>query len=271
MFILLGANLMPELPEVETYRSFFNQVALNKNIKKIQVTDIGILRNPDHKEILESNFNDFQFIETKRHGKFLFAKLSDESWISLHFGMSGSLKYRVLEENPHKHDRVLFFFDDEHYLAFKCMRKFGKIEIIKNPTNFIKKHKFGPDSLSITLEEFKGKLSKRKRSIKSALLDQSIIAGVGNLYADEALFQAKIYPNTLVLNLSTDKIDLLLRKIKLILTTAIKCKADYEEFPELYFIHHRKKDGCCPKCQSPLNQMKITQRTTYFCPKCQSM
>ena len=215
---------MPELPEVETFRSLFNQHALQEKILKIQITDIGILRKPEQQPIFENKFHNQEFIKTIRHGKFLFIQASNKIWFSMHFGMSGFLRYENINDSPHKHDRALFYFENDHYLAFNCMRKFGKLEIIKNPTNFIQEHKFGPDSISISSKQFQDQISRRKRSIKSALLDQSIIAGVGNLYADEALFQARIHPNRLIPKLTSDETSLLLKKIQSILKQAFEGK-----------------------------------------------
>ncbi len=261
---------MPELPEVENFRFFFNEHALRQVIQKVKITDSGILVNPERAKEIEQFLQGKQFTHTFRHGKYMFAQLSSNKWLMIHFGMSGFLRYRSESAAPHKHDRVLFYFTNHHYLAFNCMRKFGKTDIISTPQNFISERKFGPDALNISLSRFQQILEGRKRSIKSALLTQNVIAGVGNLYADEALYQSRIYPNSKIGDLNSSQINRLHEILVSILQTAVEFQTDYGKFPKNFFIHHRKKDGTCPRCGSTLNRLKIAQRTTYFCPSCQN-
>lgn len=260
---------MPELPEVETFRLYFAKYALDQKIQQVLITDTGILRKEEDIQILPQLLTEKKFIATLRHGKFLFCQLNSKKWILIHFGMSGYFRY-VDQINPyHKHDRVIFHFTNGYYLAFNCMRKFGHIESIKNPESYISAKKLGPDALKISYLVFKKQLEQRKRPIKSALLSQGIIAGVGNLYADETLFQSKIYPLTNCEALSDKMIQDLYEKLKNILSTAVQLQADYGKFPEHFFINYRRKGEKCPRCKHPLEITKVGQRTTYFCPNCQ--
>ena len=261
---------MPELPEVETFRRFFEKKVLDKKVKAIEIRDMGILVEESQKPTLEEKIAGNTFSSTHRHGKFLFIQMDTEPWFLIHFVLSGYFRFENTYNSYHKHDRVIFHLKAGSYLAFNCMRKFGKIENIASPPDYIEDHNLGLDALEISVNNFIEVLSGRNRSIKSALLAQNIIAGVGNLYADEVLFQTKIHPTVPCQKLTKKELTAMHSNMQRILKTAIDFKADYGKFPENYFIHHRKKEGICPRCDAPLQSLKITQRTTYFCPECQT-
>ncbi|UYP44874.1 Formamidopyrimidine-DNA glycosylase [Candidatus Lokiarchaeum ossiferum] len=260
---------MPELPEVEAFRQYFNIHALNKAITSVNIVEEKILKGSSAEKLLQF-CQQAKFIQTSRRGKFMFAKLSSEGGLLFHFGMTGDFRYSNSNEKLHKHDRLVFNFKNGYYLAYISQRKFGRVEYIANIDEYIKSQRFGPDALSITPSELQRQLQGRNRKIKSALLDQKIIAGVGNLYADEALFQAQIRPDRLTKELSADELIRLAKKIKKIMIHAVQQGNEYgEPFSSDYFISFRKKDGCCPICNTLLSRLPIAQRTTYFCEKCQ--
>lgn len=259
---------MPELPEVESFRRFFDAHALNQKIVQVQVTDERILENitqPDLKKALMHQ----KFISTHRHGKFLFCNYSSNKWLVIHFGMTGD--FRAISDNDpiEKHDRVIISFDKHRVLTFNDQRLFGLISLTNSIPEFLKERRFGPDALEIKYEDFHTRITKKHKFIKAVLLDQSVIAGVGNLYADEALFQAKIHPKIMSNNLSESQTKLLYDQIQRIFHLAIDFGADYGKFPQDFFIHKREQGGKCPRCANVLDSIKITQRTTYFCPNCQ--
>jgi formamidopyrimidine-DNA glycosylase len=258
---------MPELPEVEHFRQEFESYTFGHKILDVKVTDPGILGDiSPHK--LNSQLKGHQFTHTHRHGKFLFGEFIPGRWVVFHFGMTGSFREFAKLIPPEPHDRVLFALDNQRILAFNDQRKFGFIDIVDNIDQFIVHRKFGPDALTVNFSEFDSRLNRRTKAIKTILLDQSVIAGVGNLYADEALFQAQIHPLTLGSNLNQDQRRKLLDQIHQILQTAIKFGANYGKFPSNFFIHQRESNGICPRCASLLISRKIGGRTTYFCEKC---
>lgn len=260
---------MPELPEVEAFRQYFNTHALNKTIKSVNIVEEKILKGSSSEKMLQF-CQQMMFVQTSRRGKFMFAELSGKGAILFHFGMTGDFRYSKSDDELHKHDRIVFNFKNGHYLAYMSQRKFGRVEYISNINDYIKLRRFGPDALVITPSDLQKQLKGRNRKIKSALLDQQIIAGVGNLYADEALFQAQIRPDRLTKELSEEDIIRLAEKIKKIMMHAVHQGNEYgEPFTSDYFISFRKKDGHCPICNSPLSRQHIAQRTTYFCETCQ--
>ena len=260
---------MPELPEVENYCRYFNSYALHKSISSVKILEEKILKGSSA-ELLLTHCNHAKFIRTVRRGKFMFAELSSKGAILFHFGMTGDFRYSLVTKDFLKHDRIVFNFANGHYLAYISQRKFGRVEYIANIEDYIKLKRFGPDALALSPSTFLERLKGRKRTIKSALLDQQIIAGVGNLYADEALFHSKIRPDRQISTLSIEELIRLAKRIKQIMRQAVQQENEYgEPFSQDYFIAFRKKDGKCPLCKMPLSRQSIAQRTTFFCEHCQ--
>jgi formamidopyrimidine-DNA glycosylase len=261
---------MPELPEVESFRQEFIKSALKRKIKSIQVTDPTILEEITEDQI-KQELGGKEFTATHRHGKFLFCQYSSSDWLVFHFGMSGYFRVFAKNSGIHKHDRVLFFFDKDPVVAFNDQRKFGLVGHTNDIAMFLNARNFGPDALEISDDAFITKIQSRNKPIKACLLDQAILAGVGNLYADEALFQSQIHPLTFPKQLGKEQLQLLLYQIRRILTTAIENGADFGKFPVDFFINSRENDKPCPRCGVALVHLKITGRTSYFCPACQKV
>lgn len=193
-----------------------------------------------------------------------------------HFGMTGDLHSGELSPNDsnsvfHPHDRIIFHFSSQQYLAYSSQRKFGRVELWPSIQECIAKRKLGEDALEITPEALFAATKSSIRPIKTLLLDQKKIAGVGNLYADETLFQSGIHPLTKGSQLSSTQCLTIHQRLQEILHIAIGDKAYYGKFPHEFFIQARKPQGQCPQCNSLLGHQKIGQRTTYFCPQCQPM
>ena len=194
---------------------------------------------------------------------------SFESYARLHFGMTGFLRYFKGEEKAPPHTRVLFVFEKHHRLAFDDQRQFGQIGLLKDVDEFLKKHALGPDALEIDLGKFRNILGKRRGAVKSILMNQRLIAGIGNIYADEILFRARIHPATEIARLSGDALTKLFRATHYILEKAITAKADVNQTPKSWLLPHRGKGGKCPRCGRGLRSSRIGGRTAWFCAHCQ--
>jgi formamidopyrimidine-DNA glycosylase len=247
-----------------------NATALHKGIDRIRVDSPEILENlPAPK--LQAALKGRRFEGTDRHGKYLFVKLDDGHWLTLHFGMTGYLKYFKRMEKKPPHDRLLIRFSNGYHLAYSCQRKLGEIGLIDDTETFIRERHLGPDAMDSALDAaaLQQRLSGRKGSIKSALMDQAIVAGIGNVYSDEILFQAKIPPQAKANRLNEKDLKGIFRAMKEVLDTAIACQADPEAFPDSYLLPHRAQDGRCPRCGGEIRHTRVSGRTAYFCPKCQ--
>jgi len=258
---------MPELPEVEVFKKYLDATSLNQKIRKVEVQSEKILRNISI-EKLKRGLEGRSLRSTKRRGKYLFANMSDGHWLMFHFGMTGYLKYSRNESDlPYR--RVIISFTNGSKLVYIDQRQFGQVGLVKDVERYIKGKKLGPDALELDMPTFKNILMKAKGSLKSAFMNQKLMAGVGNIYADEILFQSGIHPLKKAEQLDRKDMKILFRKMKKVLQTAIKHWAYYEQFPDSYLIKGRSKKGQCPRCESSLEQIKVTGRTTYYCPNCQ--
>jgi len=257
---------MPELPEVETFKRYLDKTSLKQTIKKIQVMDDRILNTGeiDLKHFVKGK----RFESSTRHGKYLFVQLKP-GYLILHFGMSGDLKYYDAKEEPPKFSKVITHFNNGFNLSYISIRMFGKVSVTNSMEEFIERKKLGPDAYKMTLQEFQEAVRRRKAIVKNALLNQSFIAGVGNIYSDEILFRTKIHPKTNINSLSESKVKELFVNIKEILEYGIKKKGDLGTYPNDFLIPHRKKEEKCPICNSDITRFEVSGRHGFFCPTCQ--
>jgi formamidopyrimidine-DNA glycosylase len=188
----------------------------------------------------------------------------------LHFGMTGDLEYSELTNQP-KSYAIIFQFRNKHQLVFSDVRKFGKIALVKDVAAFIKKRGYGTDALSITKEEFLKKFSKKRTSIKTSLMDQKAVAGVGNEYSDEILFWCRIHPASSTVKLSEKQLTEIHKAMLSILKEAVKKRAERKKMTRFFFLENRKAGLVCSRCKGKTEWETIGGRSSYFCPSCQKL
>lgn len=257
---------MPELPEVETYTRYFEKNALDQEIIEIEINDDRILDADE--DIFKDSLTGKRFKSVNRHGKNLFVRINGKT-ILFHFGMTGNLSYfkNPLEEPDHS--RVLFKFSNGFILSYISQRLFGKVKIIEVVTDYLRRKKLGPDALKMGYEEFKNALKRRSAYLKSLLMNQSFIAGIGNIYSDEILFQSGLHPKTHVNLLKEKQLKTLFNNIKKVLEYGISKKGILSEYSDNCLIPHRGKEENCPVCGKKIKRIKIASRHGYLCPNCQ--
>ncbi len=260
---------MPELPDVERMKQHLDETSLHKEVKRVEVKDKAVLDNSP--QTLRRHVKNHSFDKTKRVGKNLFVDIESDRWLWMHFGMTGDLKYFTNGNEPPKYTRAVFHFHDKGALAYISRRKFGSIQVIETPKKFIDKKGWGEDAMNMSKEDFVEILRNKRSMIKSALMDQKVIAGIGNVYADEMLYQSRIHPKTKTNELSNDQLKDLYSKMKRIFRTANNNNADAKEMPKRYLITHRKEGEECPDCSGEIERIKVGGRSTYFCPECQTV
>ncbi|RMH32511.1 MAG: Fpg/Nei family DNA glycosylase [Nitrospirae bacterium] len=260
---------MPELPDVEALRIYLNATSLHQRISNVDVRSPEMLRDVTPAVLCERLCGD-QFCETSRHGKHLFVHLERGSWLIMHFGMTGGLAYFKNSRHP-IYTRLLITFANGFHLAYLSQRKLGKIGLTVHPRTFVRDHRLGPDALDpkLTPLMLKRLLASRRAPIKLVLMDQHVIAGIGNLYADEILFQSAIAPTTPACQLNEQALYRLERTTKRVLRLAVAKQADPKQFPRSWLFRSRKPGGSCPRCRTHLHTMKLGGRTTFWCPTCQ--
>ncbi len=257
---------MPELPEVETFKRYLDKTSLKQLIKNVQITDNRILDTEEIK--ITHSLKGKRFESSIRHGKYLLVYIKPR-YLVMHFGMSGDLKYYDDKEEPPKFSKVIFQFNNGFNLAYISIRMFGKVSVANSIEEFIEDKKLGPDAYKMTLEDFQEAVQRRSAIAKNALLNQSFIAGIGNIYSDEILFRTKIHPKTNINSLSESKIKELFVNIKEVLEYGIKKKGDLGTYSDKFLIPHRKKEEKCPICNSDITRFEISGRHGFFCPSCQ--
>lgn len=185
---------MPELPEVELFKRHLDRTSLGRTISRVRVNDSRIL-GPSAAR-LGARLVGARLRSSRRHGKYLLVALGKPGWLVLHFGMNGSLvHFKKAAEEP-RYDRLRLDFADGHHLAYVNPRLLGRVELVADAEDFIARERLGLDALDrrLTLAAFARDVGARRRDIKSVLMDQSVVAGIGNIYSDEILFQARLHP-----------------------------------------------------------------------------
>lgn len=286
---------MPELPEVETVRRGLSELIVNRTVKAVQHdTPKGF---PNAASDVQAFLIGTRIIDVRRRAKVLLIDLSTEYTLVIHLKMTGQLVYRgeqvfgaghpnesLIGVLPDRSTRVTITFTDGSHLYFNDQRKFGWMRLL--PTlevpniDFMKK--VGPEPLEadFTVKEFADRFTRRgKTSIKAAILDQSVIAGVGNIYADESLWGAKIHPKRLVNTITNDEFSQLYTELRAVMNLAIEKggstdknyvnaegkRGSYMDFARVF----RREGLLCPRCGTEIIKFKAAGRGTHICPVCQ--
>jgi formamidopyrimidine-DNA glycosylase len=257
---------MPELPDVEAFRRRFARDAVGRTISDVVVTDPGVLRNVTASELGDA-LRGRRFEEPERRGKWLIA-WTDGATPLIHFGMTGDIEWAANANDRHQHDRVVFVLDRGE-IRYRNMRKLGGLWLARDAADVeTLLGRLGPDAASIDRRQFMDMLERRRGGIKTALMDQTFIAGVGNLLADEILWQARIHPLRPIPQLSTEERSRLYRALQTVIGRTV---ARYQDgYETRWTIARGRPMARCPRCRTELARIVVGGRTTYFCPTCQS-
>jgi formamidopyrimidine-DNA glycosylase len=260
---------MPELPDVEVYKQYMDATSLHKKVDSLEVREKRVLDGVSARK-LAGALTGNSLRETRRHGKYLFASISGGStWLVLHFGMTGSLAYFKEPEGDRRHDRVLFHFENGYTLAYVSQRLLGGVGLTGSVEGFVSEKGMGPDAFALHFEAFRDIVARGRGTVKSTLMNQKLIAGIGNIYSDEILFQAGVHPGADVRTLSGSRLRAIYDSMFKVMETAIERRTDPAEFPDWFIIPRRREGGTCPRCGGKVKTVKISGRTAYFCPTCQ--
>lgn len=260
---------MPELPDVEILKQYLDATALHQEIAKTRIHDERVLEGISG-ATLQRRASGCRFERTARHGKHLLVALDENGWLAMHFGMTGYLRYFRRKNHQLEHVRLAFHFTNDYLLTYVCQRRLGRVTLVDSPEAYVRDKELGPDALEeIDAPALRQRLSGRRGSLKSALMNQQVIAGVGNVYADEILFQAGLQPETAVKDLGRKEIDRTYAALRKVLTEAIEARADPERMPRGFLLPRRQEGAPCPRCGNPIRKITVSGRSTYYCPQCQ--
>ncbi len=271
---------LPELPEVETVRRGLNRLVKGKVISKVEVTYAPMIKTG-----VDAFCQDLigqEILDVDRRGKYLLIYLTDHVLIS-HLRMEGKYNFFADQVSANKHFHAFFTFIDGSTLVYQDVRKFGTMELLgkADVDAYFISRKIGPEPTEedFDLEEFAKKLAKSKKPIKSHLLDQSLVAGLGNIYVDEVLFKAKVHPAQTSNQLSTDQVaDLRQATIEVLQLGIEKGGSTIRTYKNAlgmdgtmqdYLQVYGKTGQACPRCQTEIVKIQLGGRGTHFCPTCQ--
>lgn len=275
---------MPELPEVETVARGLQSAIAGKRIVSVTLGKADFIENPAEVE-RELPGRTIRVVE--RYGKFLLLRLTPvqganehgEAALLVHLGMTGMLQPRPAGEAYAKHTHVVMLLDDGRELRYVDPRRFGRMAYLAEEVLHKELLRFGADPLEVRLPEFLKRIRGRRTRIKALLLDQGVLRGVGNIYADESLWKAKIHPAKLGMNLSKEQVKLLYQSLQKILRNAIVMRGssiadflDAEGQPGEYQRRHRvygREGEACFRCKTTIRRGSVAGRSSYYCPVCQ--
>lgn len=274
---------MPELPEVETVKETLKKLVIGKKIVNVTINYDNIIEYPIvdtfKKEIINETINDI-----KRRGKWLVFDL-DKYYLLSHLRMEGKYFFKQKSDEHLKHEHVIFHFSDKTELRYLDSRKFGKMHLIEKNKAYNQKplNELGlePWDEKLSIEYLKEKYKNKKLPIKTVILDQSIIVGIGNIYADEILFLSKINPLKKSFELNDEELSNIIKYTKEILDNAIlnggttirsyeSSEGVHGRFQQNLLVHNRENDEC-PNCYDKIVKIKVGGRGTYYCPNCQKL
>jgi len=265
---------MPELPEVETIKRDLEKTILGKKIQEVCVHTAMVVREPSVKKFKEG-IEGATIKHVLRKAKLLIIELSNGKSLAIHLKMTGQLVY----PGGGKKARVTFYLSDGNVLDFNDQRLFAELRLLDDWHNLKFVQGLGPEPFDVTPAQFKEMLAKKKTKIKPLLMDQAFISGIGNLYAAEVLFRARIHPERPAASLRDAEKELLFKEIKEVLNEAIRYGGssidDYVRVsgkPGNYVAHHKvygREGKPCLVCKAPIKRIALGGRGTYFCPKCQ--
>ena len=281
---------MPELPEVETVARGLRQAILGRRIISVTLGKTDFIDDP---AALEEHLPGRQIEAVERYGKFMLLRLSaalDSSAAAsngdgvpasllVHLGMTGQIAPAPAELTIQKHTHVRLLLDDGRELRYTDPRRFGRIAYLTKELLAEELTGFGADPLEVSKEEFADRILGRRARIKALLLDQGVLRGVGNIYADESLWRARIHPARLGAKMNKNEAETLRRVLQDILRKAIALRGssisdflDAEGEPGEYQRHHRaygREGKNCYRCKVAIRRAIVAGRSSYFCPKCQ--
>ena len=272
---------MPELPEVETVKNTLKRKLVNKRITNVKIYYDNIIEYPDVKTFSKNILNQ-KIIDMDRYGKWLIFVLEDYFLLS-HLRMEGKYFFKNSNEDLNKHEHIVFTIEDKIELRYHDVRKFGKMLLIEkdkiNATKPFSQLGYEPWDEKLNIDYLKDKYKNKKLPIKTVLLDQSIIVGIGNIYADEILFLSHINPEKKASLLEDNELNDIIKYTKNVLEEAIKSGGStirsyssvdgvHGLFQQKLFVHTKAGENCSI-CNNKIIKIKVGGRGTYYCPFCQ--
>ena len=255
---------MPELPDVEVFRRYFDRHAGGKDVLEAEVYDTRCLEDVS-KSSFERRLAGTTFGRSMRRGKQMFVRLGADHWLTLHYGMTGYLVHAAEDEEEPDYTRVAFRLAGGGALYYVLKRMLGRVGLTDSPEQFADDKELGPDAFDLSGADFRELLASVRGKVKSLLMNQARLAGIGNIYSDEMLFQAGIHPDSECRSLDDSARRRLDEARLAVLRAAIDRQADPDAMPGDWLLPHRDDGATCPKCGGTIRRVVISGRGAYLC------
>jgi len=259
---------MPELPDVEVYRQRLQNAARGRTLQGARVYDGQVLAGTSARA-LDRALRGARVAGTRRHGKALYAVMHRAPHLRLHFGMTGDLVLAGADDRDPGHTRVAFLLPAGRRLLFVDQRKLGEVGLVDDVDDDVAQHDLGPDVLDLDAAALAALLRGSGAGLKALLTDQQQVAGLGNIYTDEVLFQARLDPRAPAAALSDAGVGRLFRQTHRVLERAVRADADPAAMPRGWLLHHREDSASCPRGNGEIRSFSVGGRRGYWCPACQ--
>lgn len=275
---------MPELPEVETVRRGLQRLVVGKTIANVNVLYAKTILAPAVADFC-AQLRGKKFTQIDRRGKYLLLRLDNEMTIVSHLRMEGKYFFKPQPTTPEKHTHVVFQFTDQTELHYNDTRKFGRMQLVQTAAvatlPAIKKLGVEPLTKDFQAASFYAGLQRHHKAIKPTLLDQTVVCGLGNIYVDEVLWQAKINPQTPADEITQEQcaqlIPIIQKELRASIAQGGTTVHSYKDafaktgmFQDQLKVYGREGEPCL-RCHTPLVKIKLAQRGTHFCPHCQPL
>jgi formamidopyrimidine-DNA glycosylase len=261
---------MPELPEVEVRLRYLRRTALGRRLERVLVTAPGMIKS-SNAAAFARGLRGRRMMEASRRGKYLIITLDNGRALILHFGMGGDLHHYSNPAEKPDYTRIEFRLDDGSRLAFTCPRKICRVMLVDDISTVPALREMGPEPLGrgFSLARFARLIEESpRRQIKPLLMDQTKVAGVGNIYADQILFESSVRPDRPADSLTEEEVRRIHHETRRTLRRAIPVAAE-EDFPREFLVSLSSSAASCRQCSSVIERKRIGGRTAYFCPTCQ--
>jgi formamidopyrimidine-DNA glycosylase len=263
---------MPELPEVEMQCRLLNATSLFKTIDHVTIYDDFVIKRVPP-VTFQRCLQGAQITEIVRRGKFIEIITNAAYDLAIHLGMTGHITYSPSHSPLQKYAHVVITLTDDYDLRYHSKRKLGGLYLVTHGefTQIPTIKSMGPEPLSpkFDFSTFLSITQGKTTKVKSLLLNQQCIAGIGNIYSDEILYQARIRPDRKISDLTIEELKHLHKKIIEVLSSAIHRRAEFPTITEVALISNRDKEALCPRCGFQIHRLRIAGRTSYFCDQCQ--
>jgi len=273
---------MPELPEVETVVRDLRPLLVGRSIKAVKVGRKALRRR--WSKAWSAQLAGCRVAAVTRRGKWIVVQLAGGLRLVIHLGMTGQLRVLPAQEPRAAHTHLIFALDDgAEQLRFRDIRRFGSATLFADSSSleqFFGQRKLGPEPFDLEPADWRSRLTATQRCLKAALLDQTLVAGVGNIYADESLFQARLRPTQRGCETAAAEADRLRRAIVTVLRRAIERRGSSirnyvggsgrkGQYQEEFRVYGRFGEPC-RRCRTPIERIRLAGRSTHYCPQCQS-